>query len=80
MERRKNIFNIIAIVCAVWFILIGWMWAWLIALFFAYPVAIIGTILWFFGRGAIRKNVNKTAGIMLLAGLIISLGSIFFYR
>jgi len=76
-EKWHRVCNIIAIICGVWFLLLGWFWVWYINIFLAYPVGIIGFFLWLAGRKAERKKLNKIAGYLLLIGLVISI-SVFF--
>ncbi len=73
-EKRYLIYNILALVCAIWFMLTGWMWFYYINIILVFPFAIIGFFLWWQGRRAERKLLNKIVGWMLLAGLIISIG------
>jgi phosphoglycerol transferase MdoB-like AlkP superfamily enzyme len=73
-EKRYLIYNIFALVCAIWFLLTGWMWFYYMNLIMTFPFAIVGFFLWRQGRGAEKKLLNKIVGWMLLAGLTISIG------
>lgn len=73
-ERRFRIFNILALLCAIWFLLLGWMWVYFFNVILVFPIAIIGFFLWRKGRGAERKMLNKIVGWLLLSGMIISVG------
>ncbi len=75
-DRKKLIFNIIALICGIWFLLLGWFWAWLINVIFVFPMAIVGFILWRLGRGSSKPLLNTIVGWLLLAGLITALGSL----
>jgi len=76
-DRKKLIFNIIALICGIWFLLLGWFWAWLINVIFVFPVAIVGFILWRLGRGS--SKLNRIVGWLLLAGLVTTLGSLLLF-
>lgn len=73
-QNKYLLFNIIALVCAIWFLLTGWFWTYFAALLFAYPVGAIGIIFWWLGKRAEKKLLNKIAGWTFLAGFIISIG------
>lgn len=75
-QRALNIINILSIICGVWFVALGWMWAWLINVIFVFPFAIIGFILWLFGRKAQNRKLNKTAGWLLVVGAAISIATL----
>jgi hypothetical protein len=76
IDRKKLIYNILALICSVWFLLLGWFWAWLINVIFVFPVAIVGLILWRLGRGSTKPILNRIVGWLLLAGLAATLGSL----
>ena len=78
-QRTSNILNILAIICATWYIVFGWVWAWYINVMFVFPFAIIGFFLWLAGRKAERKGLSRTAGIMLIVGTATSFGALLFY-
>jgi hypothetical protein len=73
-EKRYLIYNILALVCALWFLLTGWMWFYYMNVILSFPFAIVGFFLWRQGRGTEKKLLNKIAGWMLLAGLTITIG------
>ena len=73
-EKRYRVYNILALVCATWFLVAGWMWYLYINIIFVFPFAIAGFFLWRKGRGAEKKLLNKIVGWMLWAGLVSSAG------
>ncbi|MGC4023543.1 MAG: hypothetical protein QM734_17125 [Cyclobacteriaceae bacterium] len=77
--KRFAVYNIIAIICGIWFLLFGWFWTWYANIIIAYPFAIIGFLFWLGGRKAEKKMPNKIAGYLLLAGLIISIAALFIF-
>lgn len=79
-QRTYTILNIISILCAAWYIFFGWMWWWYMNLFFVFPFAILGFVLWIFGRKAENKGLSKAAGIMLILGTVTSFGAIFYFK
>ncbi|HCW07172.1 MAG TPA: hypothetical protein DGG95_07395 [Cytophagales bacterium] len=74
MKNRFTVYNVIAILCGIWFLAFGWVWAWYANVFIAYPFAILGFFMWLAGRKAENKTLNKIAGYILLVGLVVSLG------
>lgn len=68
------IYNIIALLCAIWFVLTGWMWFYYMNIILSFPFAIFGFFLWKKGREAEKKTLNKITGWLLMAGVIISFG------
>jgi len=78
-QRTYNVLNILSILCATWYIAFGWFWAWLANIIFVFPFAIIGLVLWFFGRKAENKKLSKAAGIMLIIGTVTSFGALLLF-
>lgn len=79
-QRTLNIFNIISIICGLWYVLLGWMWAWLFNVFFVFPFAIAGFILWWFGRKAEKKILSKVAAWLLVVGTTASVGMLLYWQ
>jgi hypothetical protein len=77
---RSRLFNVLAILCGLWFLLAGWMWVYFFNVIFVFPIAIAGFVLWRKGRADRKRTWNVVAGILLLAGLMTSIVSIFLYR
>jgi hypothetical protein len=75
-ERRLRIVNILALTCAIWFLLLGWVWVYFANVIFVFPVAIAGFFLWRKGRAAEKKLLNRVVGWMLLLGMVISAGAL----
>ena len=74
-ERQLMVYNVLALLCGVWFMLLGWVWTYYINLFFVFPFAIAGFFLWRLGRPH-NSFLNKIAGATLLAGFICSIASL----
>lgn len=72
-EHRHLLFNVMALVCAIWFLLTSWFWAYFAALLFAYPVGLVGIIFWWLGKRAEKKLLNKIAGWIFLFGFVASI-------
>lgn len=80
-EKKELIYNILSLICGIWFILTGWLWTYWINLLIAYPVFLIGAFLWKKAKEINQKNpLNKFAAIVLILGFFISIISLFFYR
>jgi hypothetical protein len=73
-EKRYLIYNILALVCAIWFLLTGWMWFYYMNVILSFPFAMVGFFLWRQGRRTEKKLLSKIVGWMLLAGLTITIG------
>ena len=71
--KRPLIYNVIALVCAIWFLLTSWLRAYLINLIIACPVAIVGLILWKLGKDQEPDSrLNRIVFWLFIAGLVIS--------
>jgi hypothetical protein len=68
----NTILFVLAIIFAVWFILVGMIWFYMWALVFAYPVGLLSLGIWLYIRRDGKKR-NKTIPIMLLVGLAASI-------
>ncbi len=79
LDRKKFIYNILALICSVWFLLLGWFWAWLVNVILVFPVAIAGFFLWRSGRGSTKPLLNKIVGWLLISGLVTSLGALLMF-
>ena len=72
-SQRALIYNLIALVCAIWFLLTSWIWAYLINLIISWPVAILGLIFWRLGKNhAPDSRVIRVTFWMFIAGFVIS--------
>jgi hypothetical protein len=78
--EKKIVYPLLALACAIWFLLTGWLWAYLANLFIAYPVAVLGFYFWRKGKGVSENRLNKIAGWLLIVGLIVSVASLFVFR
>jgi hypothetical protein len=67
-------YTYVALACAIWFALTSWIWIWLFAIFFSYPIGLIALFLWLYER---RKNpensMNSRVLWILIAGWISSI-------
>ena len=73
-ERRLQIYNVLAFLCSIWFLLLGWLWTYWLNVVIVFPFAILGFFFWRAGRGADIKLLNKITGWILVAGLVSSVG------
>lgn len=72
-ERRLQIYNVLAFLCSVWFLLLGWIWVYWVNVMIVFPFAILGFFFWRAGRDADIKLLNKITGWVLVAGLVSSI-------
>lgn len=80
-ERSAFRRDVGAICCGLWFLLTGWMWAYLANLYLAFPIAIVGFFLWRSARrGAPPSRWNRVAGILLVVGMFSSLVALVLFR
>lgn len=78
--ERKLIFNILAALCAIWFVLLSWAWVYLFNVLFVFPVGIVGIVLWLKGRDSEYKTLHRVTAVLFVAGLLSALTSIFLFR
>jgi len=80
-EAKATTYYVISLLCGVWFLLTGWMWTYLACLFIAYPVGLIGLVLWYQGRKTHPNSIlSKISISFLIFGLIASIAAIFLYK
>lgn len=65
---KANQYFYIALVAAIWFMLTGWLWAYLANLFVAYPFGVLSAILWYKGR-KIEGNSKRYKVVAVILGL-----------
>jgi hypothetical protein len=76
--KSPKFYNIASIICGTWFLLTGWMWAYLVNIVFSFPVGAVGIYLWYKGKRIDPHNrANKAALIIHIAGLAISVVTFF---
>jgi membrane protein implicated in regulation of membrane protease activity len=64
----------VALICAAWFALTGWIWTWLFAIFFAYPFGLLALFLYRFERKKNPENtLNRRVLWILITGWMISI-------
>jgi FtsH-binding integral membrane protein len=74
MEVKKNdVLLVIALICALWFAVLAWVWVYWAALFVAYPVGLVSLLLWLNLRKE-NKARTKFIPIVLVVGLTLSVG------
>jgi hypothetical protein len=71
--KKEQTLYWIAMVCAILFLLLGFIWIYWIALIVAYPLGLLSLILWLQLRTYNRKR-NNIIVYLLIAGAIISIG------
>jgi hypothetical protein len=69
--------NVLALLCSLWFLLMGGIWAYGLPLLLAYPAAIVGLFL----RSAAKKRdpsskLNRVVHWVFILGLVVSLVSL----
>ena len=80
-ESKASVYNVIGLVCAIWFLLTGWIWAYLICVVVSYPFAIIALFLCRAGKKlAPGATLNRIAWGVLIAGSVLSITALFLYR
>jgi O-antigen/teichoic acid export membrane protein len=78
---RVGLVSVIAFICALWFLLTGWIWTYLMALVLAYPVGLLSLFLyWKDSRTKPSLRLNRITLWTLRVGLAVSLGSILLFR
>lgn len=69
---KNDLLFYLGLVCAVWFVFLGTVWAYCAALFIAYPFGFISFVFWYKIKNDHRPR-NKFIPGLLLVGLILSL-------
>jgi hypothetical protein len=73
LARRNRLYNILAISCAVWFLISGWAWLYFMNLFISFPFAALGLFFWYKARKAGSNNaLNRITLILFISGAVIS--------
>jgi hypothetical protein len=71
----------VALVCAIWFAITGWIWARLFAIFFSYPLGLTALLLYLFERKKNPENsLNNKILWILIAGWIVSILAMLLFR
>lgn len=77
MKTHSNSLAITSIVCGLWFLLTGSIWIYYANLVLAYPIGILGLILWNKSRKVNGVNrTNKAAICILASGFVLSIASL----
>lgn len=76
--KREHIYNLIALVFSLWFLLAGWIWFYLLNVYFVFPFALVGLFLWYRGRKQTGSKLVAVTGWVLMIGLIVSMGSLLY--
>jgi len=78
---KEGTYHIISLLCAVWFLTTGWLWTYYTCLFIAYPIGLLGLYFWSTAKKINPASLfNKIVLGILIAGLAVSIGSIFIYK
>lgn len=78
-QSFQLMFNIVAILCGIWFLLTGWIWVYGAAAFISYPIAIIGLFYWGLGKRTDSSLSDPILTIYIIS-LIISLVTLITYK
>ncbi|NOT75796.1 MAG: hypothetical protein HOP08_12790 [Cyclobacteriaceae bacterium] len=69
-ETRALVFNILSLLCGIWFALTSWFWAYIANVFISFPVGILGFIFWVIGRNiGPPTKLNKASIIVHILGV-----------
>jgi len=73
-NKTRFFYGGVALICAIWFFLTSWFWAYAVNLILSYPVGILGLFFWNKARKIDPgSTLNKVSFVLLAAGLLISL-------
>ena len=73
--------NLMALLCGIWFLFTGWMWAFAMNEVISYPFAVLGLVMCLRGRKlAPASSLNRWAFGLLIVGFVISIGAIFIFK
>lgn len=78
---RVGIATVTAFVCALWFLLTGWIWGYFACLVLAHPFGVLSLVLYRKdSRAKPSLRLNRITLWTLRVGLAVSLGSILLFR
>lgn len=69
---RNDILFIVAVLFAVWFVAVGWVWVYYANIIYALPFGIASLVIWFFIKKDLKKR-NKIIPALLVIGMVDSL-------
>lgn len=69
---RNDILFIVAVLFAVWFVAVGWVWVYYANIIYALPFGIASLVIWFFIKKDLKKR-NKIIPTLLVIGTVVSL-------
>lgn len=69
---RNDILFIVAVLFAVWFVSVGWVWVYYANIIYALPFGIASLAIWFFIKKDLKKR-NKIIPALLVIGMVDSL-------
>jgi hypothetical protein len=78
--NRKLTFNIVALLCSIWFVLLSWAWVYLFNVIFVFPVGILGFVLWRLGRDSEYRVVSRVTAVLLAIGVVTSITAILMFK
>ena len=77
MENKTKGSTVVALICAIWFALTGYFWAYFANVIISFPFGLIAFLLWRRTWKIDKSNkLNKAVLIVLLIGVTISLGTL----
>lgn len=80
-SSKANVYFYSALLCAVWFILTSWFWAYFVNVVFSFPIGLVGLFLWYRGKkqegGSLRFRIVQ---YILIAGVVTSILPWFFLK
>lgn len=79
-ENKVSLYNVFALVCAIWLFATGWMWTYYINIVFSFPIGILGYFLWKRGKQKDPQSIlNKMALSFLIGGSVTSIIALFLF-
>ena len=69
---RNDILFIVAVLFAVWFVSVGWVWVYYANIIYELPFGIASLAIWFFIKKDLKKR-NKIIPTLLVIGMVDSL-------
>ena len=80
-ETKAFLFNLFALLCGIWFLLTGWIWVYFANMILAYPVAIVGLLLWYRARKIAPGSLfNRVTLAFFILGFTVSIAGLFIYK
>lgn len=76
-KSKLRFYSIGALICALWFLMTGWLWVYFANLVISMPFGLLGFYFWSKARNLDPANkLVKTSLIILILGILVSIATL----